>query len=435
MIDRYCLPEMRDLFSDRARLQRWLDVEMLVLEGWSLIGRVPPEVVERVRSNPPVMDDAFCAHVARREAQTRHDVVAFVDVLEEHFGPDGRWIHYGITSSDIVDTAGGVALAGATDMILRDGLGLFSELADQAREHTRTRMIGRTHGVHAEPITLGRKLALLALQVSRALEDLARTGLDIRAGKVSGAVGSHTTVDPRVEEHVCQHLDCVPTPSSQVVPRDLHAALGFALARLVTVVEAIALQVRLGHQTEVSEILEGFAKNQKGSSAMPHKRNPASAEQLCGIARIARALQPTLLENVALWHERDIAHSSVERVVLVDLCCLAHYAVNVGVDLIRNWHIDFGQMERNLAMSGDAVESQALLLHLIDEGASRGEAHRRLQEAVEAARVAGTSLASEARRAGLGIDDFSSQDALPPAAKHDPALLALDTCWATRRLT
>jgi adenylosuccinate lyase len=435
MVERYTFPDMAAVFEPEAKLRRWLEVELLVIEGWSKVGRIPPAVPARVRRAAPSIDAAFVAAVDEREAEVRHDVAAFVDVVAGGLGDDGRWFHYGITSSDVVDTANAVALRAAADLVIGGGLDLFDALATAAARHRGTVMIGRTHGVHAEPISLAAKLALLALQVSRAMESVSVASEALRVGMVSGAVGSYTTVPPDVEVHVCESLGLQPIPAAQFIPRDLHAQFAFALARATAAVEALALQVRLGHQTEVGEVMEGFAESQKGSSAMPHKRNPITAEQLCGLARLARAYVGPVLEDVALWHEHDISHSSVERVVLRDICSIAHYALQTAARLVRGLVVDEGRIAANLASAGDHVSSQALLLRLVDAGWKRDEAYRLVQEAVDRSRGEQADFENELRRLDPSIPGTIFEAAAPRtnAGAAETAVDALGLCWAARR--
>lgn len=433
VIDRYTLPEMGQLFSAAAKLERWLEVELAAVDGWARLGRVPSDAASRIRASAPQVDAEFVAAVEQREIVTRHDVAAFVDVVAAAVGDDGRWIHYGLTASDVVDTALGVALGRASDLIIDAARDLFDALASHARRHRTTVMIGRTHGVHAEPISLGAKFALLALQVSRAAEGVAVAGEAVRVGKLSGSVGTYAHVEPAVEDYVCRVLSLRAVAASQVVPRDLMAGLVFALARAASVVEATAVQVRLGHQSEVREIREGFQENQKGSSSMPHKANPVTAEQLCGLARLARASVAPALENIALWHERDLTHSSVEKVVLADTFSIVHYALRTAAKMVASLVIDESRIAQNLVSAGDLVYSQSLLLRLIDDGRSRDEAYRVTQEASLSAIANGTSLQSEAEK--LGVPDELLTDAfdIAPLVVHaDRAVAELDGCWPDR---
>jgi adenylosuccinate lyase len=403
VIDRYLTPEMAELFSERSRIERWVAVELEVVNGWSGIGVVPHDAAQRIRDTRPVVDDQFIDAVTERETTTQHDVAAFVDVLTGHYGDDGRWIHLGLTSSDIVDTALGLCLSEAGTLLAGAAHELHQVLVDEARRHRSTVMMGRTHGVHAQPTTLGAKIALHAHQVLRAATRLDDAAEGVRVGKVSGPVGTYTNVDPRVEDAVCAALGLRAIPASQVVARDLHADLVYAAAAALTAVEALALQVRLGHQTEVAEIREGFGDGQKGSSAMPHKANPVVAEKLCGLARLGRAAIAPSLENVALWHERDISHSSVERVLLADICALTHYGLTTAGSLVTNWTVDVSRMADNVASTGDIVASESLLSALVGHGWARDDAYRQVQDLVGRALEGRSTLKDAVSEASIDL--------------------------------
>lgn len=426
VLRRYMTPEMAELLSDRARLQRWLDVELLAVDALAAIGRVHPDDAARIRRNAPEIDDAVVTAIEAREQVTHHDVGAFVDVVAGHLGDDGRWFHFGLTSSDVVDTALAVTLGVAGNLIIEAGTELHQVLVNQARHHRETVMVGRTHGVHALPVIFGSKVALLALQVERTLDRIRRATDGVRVGKLSGAVGTYAVNDPQVETFVCEALGLRAAPASQVVARDRHADFVFSLALATAVVETIAITVRLGHQTEVSEIREGFAEQQKGSSAMPHKANPATAEQLCGLARYGRSVVAAALENVALWHERDLTHSSVERIVLADISAVTHYAFRTATELVSNWSVDPGRMSRNLGQSRDVVCSEALLHALIAAGSSRDEAYRTVQTIVRAAGANGTTLFAEAVHVGVGLSEEELRVVLDPARLLAHASRAVD---------
>ena len=414
MISRYQAPEMAELFSDRTRLSHWLEVELLVVAGWAQLGKIPTAIAVSMRASAPEVDEDFEREVSLREAEVRHDVAAFVDVAASRFGEHGRWIHYGITSSDIVDTAMSVILRKALAHVIAEAQGLYDSLAEQAREHRDSILVGRTHGVHAEPITFGFKIALLALQLGRTIHRLEQAQERVSVGTVSGAVGTFAHVDPEVEAYVCTELGLERLPASQSLPRDGRADLVFALAAAVSAVEAIALQVRLGHQTEVGELMEGFGRSQKGSSAMPHKSNPVTAEQLCGLARIVRAQVAPSLENMALWHERDLSHSSVDRVILEEAVTLTHYCLRTARQLVSDWIVDTDRMAQNLAGSGDLLGSEALLLALVDAGYSRDDGYRTVQELVSSARSEGSTLMDQAVRLDLGLSASALRSALDP---------------------
>jgi len=321
------------------------------------------------------------AAIEERERVTEHDVAAFVDVVQERVGqPAGGWVHYGLTSSDVVDTALSVTLTRAVDLLLEAAAALESAIAGRAREFSDTAMVGRTHGVHAEPTTFGAKLALWALQVRRDRERLARARDAIAVGKLSGAVGTYSNIDPQVEAYVCEHLGLRPVPATQVLARDRHAEFLYACASVAATVESFALEIRHLQRTEVREVEEPFRQgSQKGSSAMPHKRNPVKAEQLCGLARVVRANLQAGLEDVALWHERDISHSSVERVILADSALLAYYELVKFRSIVEGMHVYPERMIENLDASYGLVFSQPVLLALVEAGRSRDEAYRIVQ--------------------------------------------------------
>ena len=378
MIPRYSLPEMATLFTDEAKFGAWLEVEILATEAWAELGVVPKEAAVAVRGRAGF----DVAAIDERELVTEHDVAAFVDVVQERVGqPEGAWVHYGLTSSDVVDTALGAAAHSrpATCWSTRPS----SSPPRSPRRPTRYRdtpMVGRTHGIHAEPTTFGVKLALWALQVRRDVERLRRARAGIAVGKLSGAVGTYSNVDPYVEEHVCAALGLAPVPATQVLARDRHAELLYACASAGATVEQCALEIRHLQRTEVREVEEPFrAGKQKGSSAMPHKRNPVKCEQLCGLARVLRADLVAGLENVALWHERDISHSSVERVILPDACLLAYYLLVKMRSIIEGMHVHPDRMLENLDASYGLVFSQPVLLALVESGRSRDDAYRIVQ--------------------------------------------------------
>ncbi|MGH9029814.1 MAG: adenylosuccinate lyase [Acidimicrobiales bacterium] len=381
MIPRYSLPEMKVLFTEEARLERWLDVELLAVEGWAEVGVIPVDDARAVRSRAPKVDPQFVAAVAEREKATDHDVAAFVDVVQESVGPpEASWVHFGLTSSDVVDTALCATLAEASDLLLAASDSLVTVLKRRAVELIDVPMVGRTHGMHAEPTTFGAKLALWCLQADRDRRRLRDARRTIAVGKLSGAVGTYSNIDPRVEEFVCRALGLVPAPSTQVVARDRHAELLWACASAGATVETIATEVRHLARTEVGEVEEAFGAAQKGSSAMPHKRNPVLAERLCGLARLLRGYLGAGLEDVALWHERDISHSSVERVVLPDACLVAHYVLQRCSGLVEGLVVHRDRMRRNLEEGSlGLVFSQAVLLEMVRAGMERDVAYRIVQ--------------------------------------------------------
>jgi len=381
MIDRYTLPEMANLFADAARMQRWVDIELLATDAQERLGVVPPGTAVACREAAPVVDSVFVAEVAEREAITNHDVAAFVDVLQERIGmPAGAFIHHGLTSTDVVDTAWCWALRDASDLIIDELEKLIDVATDLARSHRSTLMIGRTHGIHAEPTTFGAKVALWVLQLRR---DLARWNAArdaVSVCKLSGAVGTYSNIDPAVERFVGESLGLVPVPATQVISRDRHAEFLWACASLGTTAESIAVELRHLQRTEVNEVREGFSRGQKGSSAMPHKRNPISAETITGLSRVLRGNLQAGLQDVALWHERDISHSSTERVVLPDSAALAYYVTRRLRTLLANLEVDAARMRRNLDLLNGVVYSQSALLALVENGKSRDEAYRIVQE-------------------------------------------------------
>ncbi len=377
MIARYALSPMADLFADEARYATWLEVEILAAEAQAKVGVVPPEAAAAIRARAGF----DVAEIEARERVTDHDVAAFVDVVQARVGlPEGAWVHHGLTSSDVVDTALSVTLVRACDLLLVAVDELEVAIAARAREHRSTPMVGRTHGIHAEPTTFGAKLALWALQVRRDRVRLERAREGIAVGKLSGAVGTYSNVAPEVEAYVCEHLGLQPVPATQVLTRDRHAELLYACASLGAAVETFALEIRHLQRTEVGEAEEPFRSGeQKGSSAMPHKRNPVKCEQLCGLARVLRANVVPGLENVALWHERDISHSSVERIVFPDSLQLAYYLAVRFRAIVEGMVVHPERMLANLDASHGLVFSQPVLLALVEAGMTRDDAYRLAQ--------------------------------------------------------
>ncbi|MEA2902589.1 MAG: adenylosuccinate lyase [Actinomycetota bacterium] len=386
MIPRYSLPEMAALFTDEARFGLWLDVEVLATEAWATLGVVPEDDAKAVRERAPHVDAAFVQAVDEREAITDHDLAAFVDVVQAAIGsPAGKWVHYGLTSSDVVDTALCATLTKAADLLIQASSKLIAALKARAVEFRDTPMAGRTHGMHAEPTTFGVKLALWALQADRDRSRLRRAREAIAVGKLSGAVGTYSNIDARVEAHVCAALGLTPTPATQVVPRDRHAEYLYACASVGATVEMMATEIRHLQRTEVGEAAEPFRAGQKGSSAMPHKRNPITCERLAGLARVLRGNLGPGLEDVALWHERDISHSSVERVILPDSSLLAYYLLVRMARVIDGLTVNADRMLENLDASYGLVFSQPVLLALVASGLTRDEAYRTVQDTARTA--------------------------------------------------
>jgi len=381
MIPRYSIPEMAALFTDEARFETWLEVELLAAEGWARLGVAPDGEVAALRTRAPKVDAGFVTAVAERERATDHDVAAFVDVVQSAIGaPEGNWIHYGLTSSDVVDTALCTTLTRAADLLLAASDGLVAALKARAAEFIATPMAGRTHGMQAEPTTFGAKLALWCLQADRDRRRLRAARAAIAVGKLSGAVGTYSNIDPVVEEYVCDALGLTPVPATQVIARDRHAELLWACAAVGATVELIGTEVRHLARTEVGEAEEAFGSGQKGSSAMPHKRNPILSERLCGLARVLRGYLGAGLEDVALWHERDISHSSVERVILPDACLLAYYVLRKATSLVEGLVVHPERMLENLTVtSSGLIFSQPVLLALVASGLDRDAAYRIVQ--------------------------------------------------------
>ena len=377
MIERYTLPEMGEIWSDQRRLEMWKRVEVAVLHAFETLGKVPAGVAAAT-------EVAACPtpeEVAEREAVTNHDLAAFVDLLGQAAGGDAAgWVHYGLTSSDVLDTAGGILLRESADLLSESLGALRSSVVARAREHQDTFMIGRTHGIWAEPTTFGLKLAGWAFELARDEERLAAAREAVAVGKVSGAVGTYAYVPATVEADVCHRLGLgVESASTQVTARDRHAQYLSALALIGASVERMATEIRHLQRSEVGEAREGFAKGQKGSSAMPHKRNPILSERMTGIARLLRGYAQVGLENVALWHERDISHSSAERVVLPDASIALHYMLVKFKGLVDDLVVDQERMTLNLESTNGLVFSQAVLLALVESGLGRDEAYRIVQ--------------------------------------------------------
>jgi adenylosuccinate lyase len=377
---------MSSLFTDQARLALWLEVEVLAVEAWASLGVVPEADAKAVRERAPAVTPEFVAAVQEREQVTDHDLAAFVDVVQAAVGgPAAAWVHYGLTSSDVVDTALGATLARAADLLIDASSALVAALKAQALAHRHTPMVGRTHGMHAEPTTFGAKLALWCLQADRDRARLRAARDAVAVGKVSGAVGTYSNIDPAVEQQVCAGLGLQPVPASQVVARDRHAEYLWAGASVGASVEQFATEIRHLARTEVGEVEEPFRAGQKGSSAMPHKRNPILSERLAGLARVLRGNLSAGLEDVALWHERDISHSSVERIILPDSSLLAYYLLVKMRAIVEGMQVHPDRMLENLDRSYGLVFSQPVLLALIGAGLSRDDAYRIVQDAARTA--------------------------------------------------
>jgi adenylosuccinate lyase len=377
VIARYSRPEMSRVWSEEGKLARWLDVELAALDGWVEIGAVPAGDVVAIRdgAKPPTPE-----RVAEIELTTDHDMAAFVDAVAEHLGPEGRWVHYGLTSSDVLDTALALQIRDAGTLLLTGLDRALRAVIARAEEHRRTICIGRSHGIHAEPTTFGWKLAGWAFELDRDRDRLARALESCRVGQLSGTVGTYAAIDPEVERIACEQLGLEPDPvSTQVIARDRHAELLSALAICASSLDRFATEVRHLARTEVREVEEPFARGMKGSSAMPHKRNPKVAERISGLARIVRAAAGVGLENMPLWHERDISHSSAERVVLPDAFLALDYMLDRFASLVEGLVVYPERMARNLWASHGLFFSHRLLLALVGAGADRAEAYRLVQ--------------------------------------------------------
>lgn len=378
MIERYTRPEMGAIWTEQNKYQAWLEVEILACEAWAELGDIPKEDVAKIRANA-----SFDVNrILEIEEETRHDVVAFTRAVSETLGDERKWVHYGLTSTDVVDTALSYIIKQA-NVILRKDLNNFVEiLANKAKEHKFTVMMGRTHGVHAEPTTFGLKLALWHEEMKRNVERFEAAAKSIETGKMSGAVGTYANIDPFVEKYVCDNLGIEASPiSTQTLQRDRHAQYMSTLALIATSVEKFATEVRGLQKSETREVEESFAKGQKGSSAMPHKRNPIGSENMTGLARLIRGYMLTAYENVPLWHERDISHSSAERVILPDATIALNYMLNRFGNIIKNLTVFPDNMIRNMNSTLGLIYSQRVLLALIDKGLAREEAYDTVQPA------------------------------------------------------
>ena len=376
MIDRYSTRELRQIWDPQSKTQRWLDVEIAVCEALEHFGRIPAGVTEQIRTGARFE----LPRMAELEKETRHDVMAFVKNVQEHLGPEGRFVHYGITSYDVVDTALSMLLRDSVDQIINRAEELREVIRRRAREHRDTVQIGRTHGIHAEPITFGFKLAGWLDEMNRNLERLRQAREAVAVGKVSGAVGTHANIDPEVEEYVCRKLGLeVAAFSTQIIARDRHAQLLSTLAILAASLERFATEIRNLQRTEILEVQEYFAEGQKGSSAMPHKRNPWNSETVSGLARVVRGNWIPMLESVTTWHERDLANSSVERIILPDTCILVDWMLWKFTDILDRLIVYPDNMRRNLEKMGGLVCSEQVMLALIASGLSREDSYTVVQ--------------------------------------------------------
>ena len=392
MIDRYTLPKMREIWSEENKFRKWLEVEIAACEAWASLGKIPKEALAKIKRKA-----AFdLKRINEIEKETQHDLIAFLTSVAEKVGKESRYIHLGLTSYDIEDTARAMQMADAADLIIKDLEDLVKILKRRAKEEKYTLMMGRTHGVHAEPITFGLKLLVWIAETERNIERMKRAKETVAVGKLSGAVGTYATVDPRVEEYVCKKLKLKPPlASTQIVQRDRHAEFLTTLAVIASSLEKFATEIRNLQRTEIWEVEEPFAKGQKGSSAMPHKKNPITCERIAGLARVVRGNALAGLENVALWHERDITHSSVERVILPDSCILVDYMLQMFSKVMAGLVIFPQNMRKNIEKSEGLFFSQRILLALTEKGLTREEAYGIVQTAAMKARNSGRNFKEE----------------------------------------
>ncbi|MED3643775.1 adenylosuccinate lyase [Caldifermentibacillus hisashii] len=376
MIDRYTRPEMGAIWTEENKFHAWLEVEILACEAWAELGEIPKEDVQKIREKATFSVN----RIKEIEEETRHDVVAFTRTVSESLGEEKKWVHYGLTSTDVVDTALSYLLKQANTILLKDIENFIAILKHKAQEHKYTVMMGRTHGVHAEPTTFGLKLALWYEEMKRNLERFKQAAQGVEFGKISGAVGTYANIDPFVEKYVCEKLGLTPAPiSTQTLQRDRHAYYLATLALIATSIEKFATEIRGLQKSEVREVEEFFAKGQKGSSAMPHKRNPIGSENMTGMARVIRGYMLTAYENVSLWHERDISHSSAERIILPDATIALNYMLNRFSNIVKNLTVFPENMKRNMDRTLGLIYSQRVLLSLIEKGWVRETAYDTVQ--------------------------------------------------------
>jgi len=430
MIERYSRPQMKKIWSDKNKFDQWLRVEIAACEAWAELGDIPREDIVKIRK---------ASYNLKRIAEflkvTHHDMTAFLNSVAESLGEESRFIHLGLTSSDVMDTALGLQLTQAADILAEDVAELISVLESRAIEHKYTIMMGRTHGVHAEPTTLGLKIALWTEEMKRNAQRLAEARKNISVGKISGAVGTYATVPPQVEQIACAKLGLAPTPiSSQIVQRDRHAQFLTTLAIIASSLEKFATEIRGLQRTEVREVEEPFEEGQTGSSAMPHKRNPELCERICGLARLIRGHALTSLENIALWHERDISHSSTERIILPDSCLAIDYMLSIFTSIVKGLKVYPENMRRNIELTQGLIFSQRVLLALINKGLTREEAYKMVQDnAMEAWRGKKSFLALLLR--DKRITNYLTEDELKSLFDYNYYLKYVDTVFERLGLT
>ncbi|MBT3362973.1 MAG: adenylosuccinate lyase [Chloroflexi bacterium] len=425
MIERYSRPEMSAVWSEKTKYGKWLEVEIAACEAWSELGIVPAEALPEIRRAQVNIDRLNAIMV-----ETHHDVTAFLKSVGETIGPEGRFIHYGMTSSDVVDTGLSLQLVTASDLLMKGLLGLTEAIEKQARKHKKTVMVGRTHGVHAEPTTFGLKMAIWVSEMRRNIERLMQAKKAVAVGKISGAVGTYATVPPKVEEMVCKKLGISAEPvSNQVVQRDRHAQFVTTLALIASSLEKFAQEIRALQKTETLEAEEPFEEGQTGSSAMPHKRNPELCERVCGLARVIRGNALTSMQNIALWHERDISHSSTERIILPDSCLLLDYMLSIFTYVMKDLKVYPEHMQRSLGVTNGLVFSQRVLTALIEKGLGRQEAYKMVQRNAMVCWKEKTSFL-ELLSADSEVISVMSKDELAPLFDYNYYMRHVDEIFA-----
>jgi adenylosuccinate lyase len=430
MIERYSRPQMKKIWSDKNKFDQWLKVEIAVCEAWAELGEIPREDIAKIKKASYDLN-----RIAEFLKVTHHDMTAFLNSVAESLGTESRFIHLGLTSSDVMDTALSLQLTQAAHILTKDVTELISILENQAKEHKNTVMIGRTHGVHAEPTTFGLKIALWTQEMKRNSLRLAEAGKCMSVGKISGAVGTYASVPPQVEKIACDELGLNPAPiSNQIVQRDRHAQFVTTLAIIASSLEKFATEIRNLQRTEVLEVEEPFAEGQTGSSAMPHKRNPELCERICGLARLIRGYALTSLENVALWHERDISHSSTERIILPDSCLALDYMLSIFTSIMKGLKVYPENMWHNMELTRGLIFSQRVLLALINKGLTREEAYKMVQgNAMEAWRGKKSFLALLQK--DKRIANYLTQGELKSLFDYNYYLKYVDTVFGRLGLT
>jgi adenylosuccinate lyase len=420
MIERYSLPEMSSLWTDEYKFSTWLEVEIAACEAWAKLGKIPEAAVKRIKSKARFNTE----NILKIEETVKHDVIAFLTDVGEYVGKDAQYIHYGLTSSDMLDTATALILKRSGDLLVVGVKSLLSEIRKKARKYKYQPKVGRTHGIHAEPTSLGLTFAMWYAELERDLERLKRAIELVAVGKLSGAVGTFANIDPRVEKYVCRKLKLRPAPvSTQIVQRDRHAEFIWALAVTASSLDKFAVEIRHLQKTEVLELEEGFSKGQKGSSAMPHKRNPITCERISGMARLARAHLNVALENIPLWHERDISHSSVERVIFPDSTILLDYMLHEFTKVVRNLQVYPGNLQANLDKTGGLIYTGKILLEVTERLGSREKAYRLIQKAAHAAWDKGGNfkdelLAEPSISKHFSVEEIEAMFDFKPYLKH-----------------